>query len=59
MINDIKNNDKEVYEYIVNKFNDGSKLMEELTKVRNIKIIYDNKEFTVPRKTVKIIKKNH
>jgi len=59
VINDIKNNDKEVYEYIVNKFNDGSKLMEELTKVRNIKIIYDNKEFTVPRKTVKIIKKNH
>ena len=54
----IKESDSDIYNYILNETNSGnSNIIEELFKVRNIKIKYNNKELTVPRKTVKIIKK--
>ena len=55
----IKESDSDIYNYILNETNSGnSNIIEELFKVRNIKIKYNNKELTVPRKTVKIMKKN-
>ena len=35
----------------------GEKIVDDLSFVRNIKIKYKEREFTVPRKTVKIIRK--
>ena len=58
VMNNLKENDKQAYDSVIKSPNIGNKTMEELSKVRNIKIIYNNKEFTVPRKTVKIIRKN-
>ena len=58
VMNNLKETDKEAYNCLVNRLNDGNKTMDELSKVRNIKIKYNDKEFTVPRKTVKIIRKN-
>ena len=53
-----KEKDSEIYNYIKDKiFNNNMSFFENLLKSRNIKIIYDNKEFTVPRRTVKIIRK--
>ena len=54
----IRENDQEIYNRLINECLSGySNLIEELFKIRNIKIKYNNKEFTVPRKTVKIVKK--
>ena len=55
----IKQNDQQIYSYLIQEttFTSGNgNYVEELFKVRNIKITYNNKEFTVPRKTVKIIR---
>ena len=52
----IKENDKDIYNYLVES-RDG-RIFENLYKVRNIKVKYKDREFTVPRKTVKIIRKN-
>ena len=55
----IRDNDSEMYNYLLKETTSGkTNIMEELFKVRNIKITYNNKDFTVPRKTVKIIKRN-
>ena len=55
----IRDNDSEIYNYLLKETTSGkTNIMEELFKVRNIKITYNNKDFTVPRKTVKIIKRN-
>ena len=54
----IRENDQEIYNHLINECLSGhSNFIEELFKIRNIKIKYNNKEFTVPRKTVKIVKK--
>ena len=54
----IRDNDSEMYSYLLKETTTGNiNVMEDLYKVRNIKIIYNDKEFTVPRKTVKIVKK--
>ena len=54
----IRENDQEIYNRLITECLSGhSNFIEELFKIRNIKIKYNNKEFTVPRKTVKIVKK--
>ena len=54
----IRENDSDIYNYILKETSSGnSNIIEELFKIRNIKINYNNKEFTVPRKTVKIVKR--
>ena len=57
VIKNMKVNDNELYTFFVNRIDKEGKVMEELSLVRNIKIKYKDKEFTVPRKTVKIIRK--
>ena len=57
IIKNIKENDKDTYEYIISRIKSGEKFLETITKIRNIKVKYNNKEFTVPRKIVKIIRK--
>jgi len=55
----IKENDPQIYGYLIQEttFPSGNgNYVEELFKVRNIKIKYNDKEFTVPRKTVRIIR---
>ena len=53
IINEIKNNENDIYK-VLNDSSNGE--LEELLLIRNININYKGKEFTVPRKTVKIIK---
>ena len=54
----IKETDNDIYNFIVKENPNGnSNIIEELFKVRNIKIKYNDKELTVPRKTVKIVRK--
>ena len=57
IIKNIKENDKRTYEYIINKSKSGEQVIEKLTKMRNVKVKYNNKEFNVPRKILKIIRK--
>ena len=57
VIKNLKENDKNLYDFFVSKIDKEGKVLEELSLVRNIKIKYKDKEFTVPRKTVKIIRK--
>jgi hypothetical protein len=55
----LKKNDQQIYSFLVQEttFSSGNgNYVEELFKVRNIKIKYNNKEFTVPRKTVRIVR---
>ena len=55
----IRDNEKDIYNYLDQKHSSNTKSnIEELIKVRNIKIKYNNKELTVPRKTVSIIRMN-
>ena len=57
VMKNIKENDSISYNYISEKTKNGIKAIEELSQIRNIKIKYNEKEYTVPRKTVKIIRK--
>ena len=57
VIKNIKENEQDVYQYIINRVDKGGRTVEDLFHVRNIKIKYNNREFTVPRKTVKIIRR--
>ena len=54
----IRENDPEMYSHLQKETSNSGRtsVMEQLFKVRNIKITYNNKDFTVPRKTVKIVK---
>ena len=53
----IKENSNDIYTDIIEKSFDGKpEILEDMFKIRNIKIMYKEKEFTVPRKTVKIIR---
>jgi hypothetical protein len=55
----IKENNIDIYNHLSEQFTSKNKNhLEELLKTRNIKITYNQKEFTVPRKTVKIIRMN-
>ena len=55
----VKKDDVNLYNHLVEKTMSGKKnILEELFKVRNIKVVYNNKELFVPRKTVRIIRKN-
>lgn len=54
-----KETEKDIYDHLIQQNSTNKRnLLEDLLKVRNIKIKYNNKEFTVPRKTV-IIKRNN
>ena len=57
IIKNIKENDKPIYEFILSKIKSGENLLERICQIRNIKVKYNNKELTVPRKIVKIIRK--
>ena len=57
VMKNIKENDPISYTYLSEKTKNGIKAIEELSQIRNIKIKYNDKEYTVPRKTVKIIGK--
>ena len=48
--------DRDIYNSAIEEFK-NTNILQELFKVRNIKVKYNDKEFTVPRKTVKIIRK--
>ena len=55
----IKENDPDIYNHLCEQFTSKNKNhLEDLLKTRNIKITYNQKEFTVPRKTVTIIRMN-
>ena len=55
----IKDNEPEIYQYFLKETSSGkTNIMEELFKIRNIQITFHNKNFIVPRKTVKIVKGN-
>ena len=55
----IKENNTDIYSHLTEQFMPGKRnSLEDLLKVRNIKIKYNDKELTVPRKTVKIIRIN-
>ena len=53
IMSEIKNKESNIYKIINDSFNGE---LEELLLIRNININYKGKDFTVPRKTVKIIK---
>ena len=54
IINDIKNNDNKTFELLNGAYKGR---IDELLLIRNININYKGKQFTVPRKTVKIVRK--
>ena len=54
IVNEMKKSDKNTYDVLNGSFNGQ---LEDLLLVRNININYKGKEFKVPRKTVKILKK--
>ena len=54
VIKDIKNNDIEAFKLLNNNFRGK---LEELLFVRNVNISYKGKQYNVPRKTVRIVKK--
>jgi len=54
IIKDIKNNDKEAFNLLNNNWRGK---LDELLFVRNVSISYKGKQYNVPRKTVRIVKK--
>ena len=54
IINDIKNNDNKTFELLNGAYKGR---IDELLLIRNININYKGKQFNVPRKTVKIVRK--
>ena len=59
VINNIKANDKDIYLFIINNIDKGEKIIEDLSLTRNVMINYKNKNLSIPRKTVRIVRKNH
>jgi hypothetical protein len=57
IIKNVKENDKMAFDYILSKMKNGIAVLEEFSRLRTIKIKYKEKEYTVPRKIVKIIRK--
>ena len=58
VINNIKKNDTQIYLYIISNINKGEAIINELSLTRNVMIKYKNKQLNIPRKTVRIIRKN-
>jgi hypothetical protein len=54
----IKENDQLTYTQISERIKKGIKAIEFLSKIRNIKIKYNGKDYTVPRKILKIVRKS-
>jgi hypothetical protein len=55
----IRENEKEIYiNFIEEKLKGNTNIIEELYKIRNIKVKYNDKELIIPRRTVKIIRNN-
>ena len=59
VINNIKVTDKDIYLYIITNIDKGEKIIEDLSLTRNVMINYKNKNLSIPRKTVRIVRKNH
>ena len=58
IMKNIKEKDEEIYNTLINdSFNGNDSTINELYKIRNIKIKYNDKEYTVPRRTVRIKRK--
>ena len=57
VMKNIKENDKAIYDFLSVKSKNAIIVAEELAQMRNINIKYNEKEYTVPRKTVRIIRK--
>ena len=57
VMKNIKENDKTTYDFLSVKSKNAIIVAEELSRMRNINIKYNEKEYTVPRKTVRIIRK--
>ena len=56
----IRENEKEIYiNFIEEKLKGNTNIIEELYKIRNIKVKYNDKELIIPRRTVKIIRNNN
>ena len=58
VIKNIKENDRTMYEFLSAKNKNVIIVCDRLSQMRNIKIKYNEKEYTVPRKTVRIIRKS-
>ena len=58
VMKNIKENDQLTYTQISEKIKKGIKAIEFLSKIRNIKIKYNGKDYTVPRKILKIVRKS-
>ena len=58
VMNNIKKNDEQIYLYIISNINKGEAIINELSLTRNVVIKYKNKQLNIPRKTVRIIRKN-
>ena len=59
VINNIKATDENIYLYIINNVDKGEKIIEDLSLTRNVMINYKNKNLSIPRKTVRIVRKAH
>ena len=59
VMKNIKENDKDIYSYIITNIDKEGKIIEDLSLTRNVLINYKNKNLSVPRKTVKIIRRTH
>ena len=58
VINNIKENDNQIYSYIISGIDKGEAIINDLSLTRNVVINYKNKKLNIPRKTVRIIRKN-
>ena len=59
VINNIKATDENIYLYIIKNVDKGEKIIEDLSLTRNVMINYKNKNLSIPRKTVRIVRKAH
>ena len=58
VINNIKENDNQIYSYIISGIDKGEAIINDLSLTRNVVINYKNEKLNIPRKTVRIIRKN-
>ena len=58
VINEIKEKDKDIYEYINRNIDRGRNIVDNMTLLRNVTIEYKDKKLSVPRKTVRIKRKS-
>ena len=58
VINEIKEKDKDIYEYINRNIDRGRNIVDNMTLLRNVTIEYKDKKLSVPIKTVRIKRKS-